>query len=121
MNWLAVGAGGALGACLRYGLTRLLVGSSFPFAPMLANISGSLAIGLLFVLVGGRIGTDHPIYLLLVVGILGGFTTFSTFSLDAVRLLDGGRYAAFFLYMGATVVLCLLAAMLGLMLGRRLM
>ncbi len=121
MTWLAVGLGGAIGACLRYGLTRLLVGSSFPYAPMLANVSGSLAIGLMFVLIGGRIGTDHPLYLLLVVGVLGGFTTFSTFSLDAIRLLEAGRYGAFCVYSGATVGLCLVAAMLGLMLGRRLM
>lgn len=110
-----------MGACLRYALSRILVDSGFPIATMLANISGSFVIGLLFVLIGGRLGSEHPAYLLLVVGVLGGFTTFSTFSLDAIRLLDTGRYAAFGLYTAVTVGLCLMAAMVGLMLGRRLM
>ncbi len=121
MVWFAVALGGALGACLRYALSRLLEGASFPYAPLLANVSGSLMIGLLFVWVGGRLGTDHPVYVFLVVGILGGFTTFSTFSLDAIRLLDGGRYSAFFIYMSTTVILSLGAALLGLILARRLM
>lgn len=121
MNWLAVALGGALGACMRYSLDRLMLGEGFPYATLTANVSGSLLIGLLFILVGGRLGTSHPAYLFLVVGVLGGFTTFSTFSLGAMRLVDAGRFGMFFVYVSATVILSLGAATLGLMLGRRLM
>ncbi len=121
LNWIAVAAGGAVGSCLRYGLARVLAGTSYPYATQLANVLGSLLIGMLVVIIFNRVDTSHPLYHLLIVGLLGGFTTYSGFSLDAMRLIEQGRIGVSLLYIGSTVGLCIAAAALGLMLGRRLM
>lgn len=116
-----VALGGALGACARYGLSRSLPLMEYPLATQSANVLGSLLIGLLFAPVALRLGSEHPAWALLAIGLLGGFTTFSSFSLDSLRLLEQGRLGLALLYVGSTVGLCLLAAWLGLMLGRRLL
>lgn len=118
MSWLAVALGGAAGACLRYGLWRILTLQAWPLATQLANVGGSLLIGLVFAWLAPRGGMQHPLYPLLVVGLLGGFTTYSTFSLDALRLLEQGRPGLAAAYIISTLVLCLAGAALGLWLGR---
>lgn len=114
---LLVAAGGALGSLGRYGVGMLvarLIGLAFPWGTLFVNVVGGLAMGLLT----ARIGPEHEhLRLLLGVGVLGGFTTFSTFSLEAVRLMQHQPGAAA-LYIGASVVLSIAACWLGLVLGR---
>ncbi|HVG49655.1 MAG TPA: CrcB family protein, partial [Rubellimicrobium sp.] len=110
-----VALGGALGATFRYLATLLWPA---PWGVMAINIAGSLAIGLLAgpLLLAER--GPHPLAPFLVTGLLGGFTTFSAFSLDALRLVEGGRIGAALLYVGGSVGLSLLACGLGLWIGR---
>lgn len=121
MTWLAVAAGGAAGATLRYLLNQLWAGSGYPVATQVANVTGSLLIGLAFAWLIPRYGSAHPVYQLIVVGVLGGFTTYSTFSLDAWRMLEVGRPGLFLGYVGSTLLLCLAAVAVGLALGRRVL
>lgn len=120
---LLVAIGGALGSVARYlvglGMTRLL-GVSFPWGTLTVNIVGSFAIGILTELVARRFDASTELRLLLVVGILGGFTTFSSFSLDTMALVERGATASAVAYVGASIVLSLSAAFGGLLLGRSL-
>ena len=114
---LSVAVGGALGASARYvtGLAALrLFGAGFPWGTLTVNIVGSLLMGLAFVLIGqgGRLSP------LLMTGLLGGFTTFSAFSLDAVTLYDKGAVALAGLYVIASVTLSILALIAGIALAR---
>lgn len=108
---LTVGLGGALGSMLRYGVTVLFsaMGWSGNLAIMLVNALGSFAIGYL----GGAV-KDSSLLLLLSVGLCGGFTTFSTFSMQSVKMLQEGRIAALSLYVAGTVLVCILMAWIGL-------
>ena len=122
--FLLVGLGGAIGAALRYG-TSLVVGhlwrDSFPLATLLINILGSLAMGLL---VGWLARTLPPgqneIRLFVAVGVLGGYTTFSAFSLDVMTLIERGDVILAVIYVLCSVVLCVLALLLGLVVFRML-
>lgn len=106
-----VAVGGAAGSALRY-LVAQAVG--FPFGTLAVNVSGSFAIGVAFVALAGR----GPAYPLFVTGVLGGFTTFSAFSLDAMRLVEHGRITAALAYVAASVFLSLAACLVGLWLAR---
>ncbi len=97
---LPVALGGALGAMLRY-LATLAVGT--PIATLMVNVLGSFAMGLLFVLLAGRPGAG----LFLMTGVLGGFTTFSAFSLDAMKLWQAGQGGQAAAYVLASVLLSL--------------
>ncbi len=114
---LSVALGGALGATVRYltGLAVLrLFGTGFPWGTMTVNVVGSLSMGLLFVVLphGGRTS------LFLMTGVLGGFTTFSAFSLDAVQLYDRGEAGLAAVYVIASVVLSIAALIAGVWLAR---
>lgn len=108
---IAVALGGAAGSVLRYGV-GLAVG--FPLGTLAVNITGSLLIGLLWAAAGPR---WHP---LLMTGLMGGFTTFSAFSLDVLRLVESGRISAGLVYVAASVILSLAAVWAGVMIGRAL-
>ncbi len=101
-----VALGGAIGSTARY-LTVVAVGT--PLATALVNVLGSFAMGVLFVALTARPGLSP----LLLTGILGGFTTFSAFSLDAWKLWQSGQFLQAALYIGASVGLSLLAVALG--------
>ncbi|MCB5181570.1 FluC/FEX family fluoride channel [Streptomyces antimicrobicus] len=108
----AVAAGGALGAAARYGLALLWPAGAgaFPWATFWTNAAGCALIGVLMVLVGEGGRTAHPLVRpFLGVGVLGGFTTFSTYAVDVVRLLDEGRGGLALGYAGATVAAALAA------------
>src|SRR4051794_35613215 len=111
-TWLAVAVGGALGSLARYWLAALmtgLTGPRFPWGTLLINALGSLLIGLVagLTLVSGRI-TMHPdVRVFLMVGVCGGFTTFSAFSLQTLELLEGGSIWAAAGYILGSVLLCL--------------
>lgn len=119
--WLAVALGGALGSMARYGCVRLLapLGSWIPVGTLAVNIGGSLLVGLLYAVLVERLRVGEGWTALLLVGFLGGFTTFSAFSLEAVRLAERGAVAAMLSYVALSVVLCLGACLLGLWLGRQ--
>ncbi|MEY3666533.1 MAG: hypothetical protein RL572_73 [Pseudomonadota bacterium] len=120
---LAVAMGGALGALSRYWLMLWigsLAGTRLPWGTALVNVLGSVAIGLLYVLISERLLLSEQWRGLLVVGYLGAFTTFSTFSLDTLLLLQEGRWLAALGYVAGSVLLCLTGAWLGMLLMRAL-
>ena len=123
INLLLVGIGGAAGAVARYLTGVAYVRAAGPARPYIAtfliNVSGGLLMGLLIGALAKLGGSDRT-RLLLGVGVLGGYTTFSSFSLEAVMLLERRDYGSFAAYVAGSVVLSILALMLGLFLMRRL-
>jgi fluoride exporter len=110
----AVAAGGLLGAEARYGLTLALPehAGRFPWSTLLINLTGSLLIGVLMAWLG-RQPAPHPLLrLFLGVGILGGYTTYSTFAVDVQQLLRAGRPLTALGYLAATVLGCAVAVWL---------
>ncbi|MGD8191148.1 fluoride efflux transporter CrcB [Brevibacillus ginsengisoli] len=119
MNWLAVAIGGAIGSMLRYLLSLTLNQTSWPYGTWFTNLLGSFLIGFIFVW-GREKGLLPPVvYTLLVTGMMGGFTTFSSFSLEVVQYLQTGEWERAFLYVLASVGLGLCAVYLGLVVGRQ--
>jgi CrcB protein len=112
MNWIAVAVGGALGAMARYALSTWVFqvsSNKFPYATLTVNVLGSFVMGILFVVIIERTALPVEMRNLWMIGFLGAFTTFSTFSLDALGLWQNGHLFMALLYVLATVVLCLLA------------
>ena len=112
MNWIAVAVGGALGAIARYAVSTWIFQVSshkFPYATLTVNVLGSFVMGILFVVIIERSALPVEMRSLWMIGFLGAFTTFSTFSLDALGLWQNGHLFMALLYVLATVVLCLLA------------
>jgi CrcB protein len=96
MTWFLVGAGGAIGAMARHGLNHLVhqrtLSSTFPLGIFLVNVTGSIVIGLIAGLIAsGRLHWTNPARTFVIVGVLGGFTTFSSFSLDTLALMRDGH------------------------------
>lgn len=121
--YLAIAFGGAAGALCRYWLTSIAEHhntSMFPLGTFAVNILGSLLIGVLFVVVTEKIQMAAYLRPLLMIGFLGALTTFSTFSLDALLLLQEGMVTTAMAYILASVVCCLLAAWAGMMFVRLL-
>lgn len=114
---LLVALGGALGSVCRYlvgvGAGRLL-GADFPFGTIIVNIAGSFIMGLFIELLGVKFDGSESLRLFVAVGILGGFTTLSSFSLDTIVLFERGAVAAAAVYVGASIVLSLAALVAGL-------
>lgn len=119
-RFLIVAAGGAIGAAMRYGVARLLPTTSWPWPTLAVNVTGGLLIGLLTGWLAHRGGADQEqIRLFAAVGILGGFTTFSAFSLEVVLMIERGRYGLAAVYCGLSVAAATGALLLGLLLARR--
>ena len=117
----AVAAGGAIGATGRWFVAWAMDATtgeqqpgSWPWATLLVNIVGCVLIGF----AARRIERDTTTWAFAVTGVLGGFTTFSAFSLDALFLIERGRMAAAALYVGGSVILCVLGLWLGLAAAR---
>jgi fluoride exporter len=114
-----VALGGAIGATCRFltvqGALRLF-GPGFPVGTMLVNVAGSFAMGVLFVVLAERDALRFSPFLM--TGILGGFTTFSAYSLDAFRLYEDGAYGAAAFYVVGSVVLSLVGLALGIAAAR---
>ena len=122
MNSLAVAVGGGLGSLARFWLAELFVAlgmSAFPWATLATNVSGSMLIGLIAVLTGpdGRLLVAPELRLFWMVGICGGYTTFSSFSLQTLTLAQGGEWSRAAMNIGLSVILCLVAVWLGCMIG----
>jgi len=123
MMWLYIAIGGAFGAVSRYGVTlgaARLGATGFPYATLTVNVTGSFLIGLFVAWLGGRTEINPALRPLIQVGFLGALTTFSTFSLDALILIEQGRFTQAGLYIAASVLVCLAACFIGLLAGRSL-
>jgi fluoride exporter len=119
--YLLVFIGGGIGAALRHGVNIVLgrdFGTGFPFHTLFANVSGSLVMGLLAAYFGLRMGSPQWLRLFLTTGVLGGYTTFSTFSLDSVLLWERGQYGWAATYIVVSVAASLAGVLLGAMLVR---
>lgn len=123
MRSLWIGLGGFLGAVARYQLDSLITRhhrSGFPWGTLVVNVSGCFLLGLLFTLSTERLDTNPALRVALTVGFLGAYTTFSTFSLQAVRLTELGHVAQALGYVGVSVAVGILAAWAGMSAGRAL-
>ncbi len=130
LRFLAIAAGGALGALARYALTVGIqgsrwvatsrLGSAFPWGTLAVNLLGCLAIGLLAGLFHRRGTVDPELRAFLLIGLLGGFTTFSTFALESTALLKGGSYGLALLNAVGSPLLGLFGVWLGDSLSRAL-
>ena len=108
MSWLLVALGSAVGGVLRYGCGLLIPSQGLPWATILVNIAGSFAIG---AVAASAAGVELKLFLM--TGVLGGFTTFSAFSLQTLELAQAGDLLGAGLNVGLSVVLCLVAVWLG--------
>ena len=121
MGFLIVFLGGGIGAALRHGVnlaSARLLGTAFPYHTLFENVTGSLVMGLLAGYFAFRGGVPQHWHLFLTTGILGGYTTFSAFSLDAVLLYERGELGLAALYVVASVVLAIGGLFAGLALVR---
>lgn len=121
---LLVAVGGAIGSLLRYyvGLGSLrLMGPGFPWGTLVVNVVGCFIIGVFAEMIARRFNASVELRLLLITGFLGGFTTFSAFSLDAMTLFERGEVFAGGIYIAASVGLSMAATMAGLGLMRVLL
>jgi fluoride exporter len=121
-QFLIVGAGGAFGAMARQAVNILAVrfiGTGFPWGTLIVNVIGSFIMGVIAGWLAKRgAASDHAMRLFLLTGILGGFTTFSAFSLEAVNLWQRGTSVEASAYVAASVVLAIMALIAGLALSR---
>ena len=120
---LAIAGGGALGALLRYWMSMgvyALAGRGFPYGTLAVNVLGSLVMGFLYIWLLERVPGGTVVRAFLLIGLLGAFTTFSTFSIETLNLMEAGQFGKAVLNMFISVVLCVAAAALGVMLARQL-
>ena len=120
---LAIAAGGALGSVLRYAMSTwiyTLTGRGFPYGTLVVNVLGCLAMGALFVLLVERMGESTLWRAGLLIGLLGGFTTFSTFSIETFNLIEQGAMVKAAGNMTVSLFLCVGATWLGVLLARHI-
>lgn len=122
MTYLWVALGGALGSVARYWCSAFVartVGETFPWGTLAVNVVGSFVIGLMAAIStsGSRLLISADLRIFVMVGICGGYTTFSSFSLQTLNLLRDGEWAAAAGNIGASVVLCMLSVWLGYVAG----
>lgn len=118
---LLIAVGGAIGTALRYGLAEGMVrwlGRGFPYGTLAANVIGSFLLGVVMESVGEREVLGVPLRLVLGTGVMGGFTTYSSFNLETIRLAEQGAWGRAGLYLAATLVVCVLAGLAGVALAR---
>jgi len=118
----AIAIGGAAGSVLRYGVSQgihALVGRGFPWGTLVVNSLGSLLVGFIFVYLVERSAVSEVLRAALFIGLLGGFTTFSTFSLETLVLIEEASYLKAVINIFISVVLCLAGAWLGMTLARQ--
>ena len=121
MTYLAVALGGALGAMSRffvYNAFTHATRSTYPWATFTVNVAGSFLIGIAFILITERLEMGPYWRSIVTVGFLGAFTTFSTFSMDVIGLLEQGQVSNAIIYVLSSVVVCIIAAWLGLSLAK---
>ena len=120
---LAIAAGGAIGAVMRFWVSSgvyTLLGRGFPYGTLAVNLTGSLVMGFLYVLMLDRLATGAEWRAFTLVGLLGAFTTFSTFSIETLTLMQDAQYLKALVNMLISVLACVGAAMLGVILARQI-
>jgi CrcB protein len=120
---IAIAVGGAVGSVLRYGLStgvHAWLGRGFPYGTLAVNVLGCLVMGVLFVLLTERFAASGVLRAGLLIGVLGGFTTFSSFSIETFNLIEQGAMAKAAGNMAASLFLCLGATWFGVILARQL-
>ena len=120
---LAIAAGGAAGSVLRFWMSTWVhsfAGRSFPYGTLAVNVIGCLLMGLLFVLLVERMSDNALWRAALLIGVLGGFTTFSSFSIETFNLLEQGDFLKAGVNALSSLVLCLGATWTGVILGRQI-
>jgi len=120
---LAIAAGGAVGSLLRYWVStgaHALLGRGFPYGTLTVNVLGSLMMGFLYVWLLDRVVTGPVVRAFLLIGLLGGFTTFSTFSIESLNLIEAGHVLKALGNVLLSVTVCITAAGLGVMIARQL-
>ena len=123
MHYLLVFIGGGIGSTLRHILNIViarLLGTAFPYHTFIINITGSTVMGLIAGYLAFKGEASQPWRLFLMTGVLGGYTTFSAFSLDAMLLYERGQFGLALLYVIGSVVLSIAGLFAGLMLMRHL-
>jgi len=123
LQTISIAAGGAVGALLRFWASNgvhALLGRGFPYGTLSVNILGSLAMGFLYVMFLERMTVEPEVRAALLVGLLGAFTTFSTFSIETLNLLEQADYTKALVNIVISVVGCILAAWVGLKIGRQI-
>ena len=120
---LAIAAGGAVGSLLRFWMSNWVhafAGRTFPYGTLAVNVLGCLIMGFLFVLFIDRLSDNPVLRAGVLIGVLGGFTTFSSFSIETFNLIEQGAWAKAAANMSGSLVLCVGATWLGVMLGRQI-
>lgn len=123
MQAVAVAAGGAIGSVLRFWITSgvyAVFGRSFPVGTLTVNVLGCLVMGLLYVLLLERMAVGPEWRAALLIGVLGGFTTFSSFSIETFNLIEGGELFTALLNVMLNVLSCVAATWLGVVLARQI-
>ena len=119
---LAIAAGGALGSVLRFWMSTWVhsfAGRSFPYGTLTVNVLGCLAMGFLFVLFVDRLSDNAVLRAGILIGVLGGFTTFSSFSIETLNLIEQGAWLKAAVNMTGSLLLCVGATWVGVILGRQ--
>lgn len=120
---ILIAGGGAVGAVSRYGAALgvySIFGRGFPYGTLFVNVVGSLLMGMLSIMLLDRFNLGPEWRAAILVGFLGSFTTFSTFSIETLNLLEQGDFTRALLNMGLSLVLCIVAVWFGVSIGRQL-
>jgi len=120
---LAIAAGGAVGALLRYWTSVAVhsrLGTAFPYGTLFVNILGSLLMGFLYIWLIERLAAGPALRAFLLIGVLGAFTTFSAFSMETLNLIEAGHPGKALLNVLISVIVCIAAAGLGIFAARQL-
>ena len=120
---LFIAGGGAIGAIARYGASLgvySVLGRSFPYGTLFVNVAGSFLMGVLSIMLLERMNLGPEWRAAILVGFLGSFTTFSTFSIETLNLIEQGDFNRALLNMGLSLVLCIMAVWFGVNLGRQI-
>ena len=123
LQTVVIATGGAFGALMRFWVssaTYAMLGRSFPYGTLMVNVLGSLLMGFLFIWLTERSSLPPEWRSLILVGFLGAFTTFSTFSIETFNLLQAGEVSKALINILLSVVLCLLATWIGVIAGRQI-